>query len=166
LEQGQLTKIREHADSKRNDTQENQVVLQKIYECSKDYQMMQLNNIFKRDREGEQHMLGSVELANKNRHSNVYSIFVYLFGMMVFLLCENSIAETSNDKLQSTKLRILAWEGYAEEKYIEQFRLKIEREFKLKLDVEVTYPSDPQDFFDAIRGDNTDIISPAHHIPK
>jgi len=67
---------------------------------------------------------------------------------------------------QSEELRILCWEGYAPPKYTQKFEKLIETKYGIDLKVTVTHVSDPQEFFDKIRGRKVDLISPAHNIPK
>jgi len=66
----------------------------------------------------------------------------------------------------SEELRILCWEGYAPEEHIEKFELFIKNKYDVNLNVKVTYASEIHEFFDQIRGQKTDLISPAHNLPK
>ncbi len=71
----------------------------------------------------------------------------------------------SFDVLSQT-LKILCWQGYATKEYVEDFEKLIKKKYKIDLKVIVKDVSDPQEFYDALRGRNADLISPAHNIPK
>ena len=63
-------------------------------------------------------------------------------------------------------LKILCWEGYAPEAYIQEFKQLVRQKYDINLNVIVNNISDPQEFFDQIRSKEADIISPSHHVPK
>jgi spermidine/putrescine-binding protein len=87
------------------------------------------------------------------RHLNV------LMRFFLILTCSISLA-------WSEELRILCWEGYATDQHTKKFKQYIKQKFQIDLEVSVTNVSDPQEFFDGIRGKEFDLISPAHNIPK
>ncbi len=87
------------------------------------------------------------------RHLNV------LIGL--FLILVGSISSA-----WSEELRILCWEGYATDQYTNKFEQYIKQKYQLDLKIIVTNVSDPQEFFDGIRGKDFDLISPAHNVPK
>ncbi|MCP4714458.1 MAG: extracellular solute-binding protein [Deltaproteobacteria bacterium] len=64
------------------------------------------------------------------------------------------------------ELRILCWDGYAVPEYTQPFEKMIKVKYGIDLTVSVQKLSDPQEFFDGIRGRKADIISPAHNVPK
>lgn len=63
-------------------------------------------------------------------------------------------------------LKILAWEGYAEKKIVSSFIKKIKEEYKLDVRIVVFNVTKPQDFFDFLRVNAVDIISPTHNVAK
>jgi len=81
----------------------------------------------------------------------------YVFFLSALLLPSAAYAE---------ELRILCWEGYADAEYTQQFQKMIKEKYGTDLKITVRNVSDPQEFFDSIRGKDTDLISPAHNIPK
>ena len=64
------------------------------------------------------------------------------------------------------ELRILCWEGYAPSQYTKRFERFVKEKYDIDLVVTAINVSDPQEFFDSIRGRSADLISPAHNIPK
>jgi len=64
------------------------------------------------------------------------------------------------------ELRILCWEGYAAPEYRVSFEQLVKEQFGIEVKVVVQNVSDPQEFFDGVRGKTADLISPAHNIPK
>jgi len=76
------------------------------------------------------------------------------------------IATCSISSAWSEELRLLCWEGYATDQYTKKFEQYIKQKYQLDLNISVTNVSDPQEFFDGIRGKDFDLISPAHNIPK
>ena len=64
------------------------------------------------------------------------------------------------------ELRILCWEGYADSEYTQNFEKMVKETHGMVLKFSVRNVSDPQEFFDGVRGENADLISPAHNIPK
>ncbi|MDM8547206.1 ABC transporter substrate-binding protein [Candidatus Venteria ishoeyi] len=67
---------------------------------------------------------------------------------------------------QAEELRILCWEGYAASEYTQKFEQLVKAKYGMDLRVTVTGVSDPQEFFTLVRQRKTDLISPAHNIPK
>ena len=64
-------------------------------------------------------------------------------------------------------LRLLVWEGYAPADKIQGFENFIEKKYKKKITLDINSTiSDPNDFYDAVRGNRTDIFSPAHNLLK
>lgn len=68
--------------------------------------------------------------------------------------------------VNAEELRILCWEGYALPEYTQPFEQLVKEKYGIDLTVTVEHVSDPQEFFDGIRGKRIDLISPAHNIPK
>jgi spermidine/putrescine transport system substrate-binding protein len=80
----------------------------------------------------------------------------------VFFICLFTVSVYSQEVL-----RILAWDGYVPENKIVEFekliKTKYGKDIKIQLNTEV---SDPQNFYDALRIEKADIITPAHNIIK
>ncbi len=64
------------------------------------------------------------------------------------------------------ELRILCWEGYADSEYTQNFEKMVKEKHGMVLKIAVRNVSDLQEFFDGVRGETADLISPAHNIPK
>lgn len=64
------------------------------------------------------------------------------------------------------ELRILCWEGYADSEDTQNFEKMVKEKHGMDLKITVRNVSDPQEFFDGVRGKDADLISPAHNIPK
>ena len=78
----------------------------------------------------------------------------------IALTCAVSLFATAEE------LRILCWEGYAAPEYTASFEQLVKEQFGMDVKVVVRNVSDPQEFFDGVRGETADLISPAHNIPK
>lgn len=63
-------------------------------------------------------------------------------------------------------LRLLIWDGYAPEAVRASFIKSVRETYGVDLTFSITYASNPDDFFDALRNDKVDLISPAHNLPK
>lgn len=63
-------------------------------------------------------------------------------------------------------LRMLIWDGYAPVETQQAFIAEIKKEFGVDLSFEVSYASDPDEFFNKLRNEEVDLISPAHNLPK
>lgn len=63
-------------------------------------------------------------------------------------------------------LRLMVWEGYAPEAQLDEFKTYIKDKYDLDLALEVAYVSDPNEFFNALRGKTADIIAPTHNLIK
>lgn len=68
--------------------------------------------------------------------------------------------------LYAEKLRFLVWEGYAPTQEVNNFEKMIMDKYNKKIEIEVSYISDPNDFFDKIRGQEADLITPTHNLVK
>lgn len=66
---------------------------------------------------------------------------------------------------QDITLRILCWEGYAKP-YTKKFQALMHKKYDKKVSLEIKNVSDPGEFWDESRGNNVDLISPAHNILK
>jgi spermidine/putrescine transport system substrate-binding protein len=67
---------------------------------------------------------------------------------------------------QAEELRILCWEGYASPAYTEKFEKLVKEKYAIEVTLKVTNVSDPEEFFSQVSRRQTDLISPAHNIPK
>ncbi|MCP4114036.1 MAG: extracellular solute-binding protein [Desulfobacteraceae bacterium] len=63
-------------------------------------------------------------------------------------------------------LRLLVWDGYVSPRTRERFSAAIKSKYNIDLDFEITDASDPDDFFDKLRMEKADIISPAHNLAR
>ncbi|VFQ45078.1 ABC transporter substrate-binding protein [Desulfoluna butyratoxydans] len=63
-------------------------------------------------------------------------------------------------------LRLLIWDGYAPKTVRDTFVRHVRETYGVDLAFSITYASNPDDFFDALRNDKVDLISPAHNLPK
>lgn len=64
-------------------------------------------------------------------------------------------------------LKMLIWEGYAPPEQVKKFEAFIKKKYGKPVKLQISHKvSDVQDFYDAIRGRRTHIISPAHNIIK
>lgn len=61
-------------------------------------------------------------------------------------------------------LKMLVWEGYAPKKNIEHFQEYIEKKYKKKINIEVSFVSNSDSFFDPVRSKSVDVISPTYHM--
>ncbi len=63
-------------------------------------------------------------------------------------------------------LRMLIWEGYAPDNYIEKFNQHIQKKYKKSVAIEKTFVSVAEDFFNGLRDKKYEIIAPSHNIIK
>ena len=63
-------------------------------------------------------------------------------------------------------LRLLIWDGYAPREVRDSFIKSVRETYGVDLSFSITYASNPDDFFDALRNEKVDLISPAHNLPK
>ncbi len=61
-------------------------------------------------------------------------------------------------------LRMLVWEGYAPEKSINIFQKFVEKKYKKKIRIEVSFVSNSDSFYDPVRDKKVDVISPTYHM--
>ena len=64
------------------------------------------------------------------------------------------------------QLRLLVWEGYTPKKYIQEFEKNIEKAYGKRVKVNISYAESPDDFYDAIRDKQVDIVTISHHTIK
>ncbi len=63
-------------------------------------------------------------------------------------------------------LRLLVWEGYAPEEYVQEFETQIEEKYGRKVKLQVSYVDGPEDFFAPVRQKNVDLVTLTHHYFK
>ena len=63
-------------------------------------------------------------------------------------------------------LRLLVWNGYAPLEVRDSFSRIIMSKYGIDLKFKIIDASNPDDFFDKLRLDEVDLISPAHNLPK
>lgn len=68
------------------------------------------------------------------------------------------------DALASETLTMDVWEPYAPEWAVADFKKFIKQKYNKEIKVVVNYVYSPNDFFDRVRGNETDIISPSHNL--
>jgi spermidine/putrescine transport system substrate-binding protein len=89
-------------------------------------------------------------------------------AVFFFLMCcaaGASARDAVRDPQQLT-LRLLIWDGYAPQEVRDSFIKIVRKKYDVDLDFSIAYASNPDDFFDALRNDKVDLISPAHNLPK
>ncbi len=67
---------------------------------------------------------------------------------------------------QELTLRMLIWEGYAPLEARQAFQLMVKNEYGVNLKFEIYHASNPDEFFNKLRKEEVDLISPAHNVPK
>lgn len=88
---------------------------------------------------------------------------------LTFLLLLQSMSAFAQTKKVSTydeTLTMDVWEPYAPEFAVKEFKALIKEKYKKNIDVVVRYVFSPNDFFDQVRANKTDIISPSHNLIK
>ena len=60
-------------------------------------------------------------------------------------------------------LRLLIWEGYAPEQYVEEFERHIEVKYGRKVKLQVSVIEGPEDFYGPIRMKSVDVVTITHH---
>ena len=64
----------------------------------------------------------------------------------------------------SDTLNLLVWEGYAPADQVARFERRTERRYGKRVRLEVRHLSDPNQFYDYVRGGYADIITPTHNL--
>jgi len=67
---------------------------------------------------------------------------------------------------QQDVLRILIWEGYAPEEYVDLFKKQIEAKYGRKVEMVILIAESVEDFYSAIRNKNVDLVTISHHTIK
>ena len=81
------------------------------------------------------------------------------------LLCAILIIPSKQAQAKDV-LNLLVWEGYAPPAQVEKFESYIQAKYNRKVTLDIKYISDPNDFFNAVRSQKADIISPTHNLLK
>jgi spermidine/putrescine-binding protein len=63
-------------------------------------------------------------------------------------------------------LRLLIWEGYTPQKFVEEFEKKIETKYGKRIKLAISYALSSDEFFDPVRSKNVDLITVSHHSIK
>ncbi|MCP4754851.1 MAG: extracellular solute-binding protein [Proteobacteria bacterium] len=63
-------------------------------------------------------------------------------------------------------LRMIIWEGYFPEKHRVKFKEVVKKKYGKELEFQISFISDAQEFFSALRTKKVDIISPTHNLLK
>ncbi len=83
----------------------------------------------------------------------------YLF--FVFLVLP-SISAFGEEKI----LRLLVWEGYAPQKYVEKFEKEIVAKYNRNVKMTISYAESSDDFYNAILNKEVDMVTLSHHSIK
>ncbi|MBU2511364.1 extracellular solute-binding protein [bacterium] len=81
-----------------------------------------------------------------------------------FCLAFLSVFQTSN--LSAETLRMMIWEGYFPAEYRTQFQDLVKKKYGVDLKLEVSFVTDPDQFYDLLRKKSLDIITPSHNLLK
>jgi len=90
-------------------------------------------------------------------------------GAVMLLVMWAQSGAAARDRGEAPKpmtLRLLIWDGYAPQEVRDSFIKRVRETYGVDLAFAITYASNPDDFFDALRNDKVDLISPAHNLPK
>jgi spermidine/putrescine transport system substrate-binding protein len=60
-------------------------------------------------------------------------------------------------------LRLLIWEGYAPDAYVNEFEKQIEEKYDRSVTLQVSYIAGPEDFYAPVRKKSVDVIAITHH---
>jgi len=75
-------------------------------------------------------------------------------------------AQAHDDKTKTLSLRLLVWEGYAPIREQATFIEEVYHKYNVKLKFVIKHASNPDDFFNALRKGEVEMVSPAHNLPK
>ena len=89
-------------------------------------------------------------------------------AVVFFLMCWMPRAQALGGMVAEKQmtLRLLIWDGYAPKEVRDSFIDSVREKYGVDLTFAITYASNPDDFFDALRNDKVDLVSPAHNLPK
>lgn len=85
----------------------------------------------------------------------------------ILTCCMVSVLLFANSAFSET-LRMMVWDCYApDEKQVREFETLMEKKYGKKITIEVNKNvSSPDDFYDAVRGEKTDMFTPSHNLIK
>jgi len=72
----------------------------------------------------------------------------------------------ANIAVADVTIRLLTWQGYAPDNQVAKFQALMLKKHQLKVKMDITYISSPDDYFDNIRRGKVDIVAPSHNIIK
>ena len=87
-----------------------------------------------------------------------------IMALVFVLVCGASVVQAEDGVIDPNKqmtLRLLIWDGYAPKEVRDSFIKSVREKYGVDLAFSITYASNPDDFFDALRNDKVDLISPA-----
>ena len=93
---------------------------------------------------------------------NVFNLIFKRLFLIPFFVCLTNCPV----HCKQLTLRLLIWDGYAPAEVQNAFSSIIKSKYDIDLKFEITNASNPDDFFDRLRMDDVDLISPAHNLPK
>jgi len=97
----------------------------------------------------------------------VRSRFIGLVFAVIFSINASAAdGQETTGRVKNLTLRLLIWEGYAPEREQAVFISTVRRKYNIKLKLIIKNASNPDDFFNALRKGEVEMISPAHNLPK
>lgn len=63
-------------------------------------------------------------------------------------------------------IKIMCWEGYAEQEVIDDFKKLVKEKYKIDVEVKPSYATGQEDFYNAAKTGTADLISPPADMPK
>ncbi|MCP4119597.1 MAG: extracellular solute-binding protein [Desulfobacteraceae bacterium] len=61
-------------------------------------------------------------------------------------------------------LKLLIWEGHAPKLHVEKFQKHIAEKYGRSIQLKIVHPKGPDDFYDAVRSKNVDMVMMGHHL--
>ncbi len=90
------------------------------------------------------------------------AVFIVMCSVIFNLAGPGQANGDSTNIPEENVLRLLVWENYTPEKIVEAFVKGIEAKYKKKIRFEIKYAVSPDDFYDAVRSKNVDLITITH----
>ncbi|MBU3918067.1 extracellular solute-binding protein [bacterium] len=90
---------------------------------------------------------------------------IRLLTLMTFF-CLASIGIFQTGDLSAETLRLMIWEGYFPAQYHSQFQDLVKKKYGVDLKFEISFITDPDQFYDLLRKKELDVITPTHNLLK
>jgi len=90
---------------------------------------------------------------------NITLLSLFILIAVVFL--GSTVAYAAQETI-----RVTCWEGYADKAFVDAFKRSVKDKYKIDVEVNATYATGQEDFYNAAKNGTADLISPPADTPK